>query len=39
MMFSNTKLETQNFEGLTKDDILGDLLYTTALSTMQSLGS
>jgi len=26
------KLEAQDFTGLTKDDILGDLLYTTALS-------
>ena len=26
------KLEAQDFTGLTKDDILGDLLYTTAIS-------
>ncbi len=29
---TKTKLETEDFEGLTKDDILGDLLYSTALS-------
>lgn len=29
---TKAKLEAQNFTGLTKDDILGDLLYTTALS-------
>jgi len=29
---TKAKLEAQEFAGLTKDDILGDLLYTTALS-------
>ncbi len=29
---TKAKLEAQDFTGLTKDDILGDLLYTTALS-------
>jgi hypothetical protein len=29
---SKAKLETEDFTGLTKDDILGDLLYTTALT-------
>jgi transglutaminase-like putative cysteine protease len=29
---TKTKLELEDFTGLTKDDILGDLLYTTALS-------
>lgn len=31
------KLETQNFEGLTKDDILGDILYATILSYFTEL--
>lgn len=29
---TKAKLEAQNFDGITKDDILGDLLYITALS-------
>ncbi|MBI5075876.1 MAG: transglutaminase domain-containing protein [Nitrospirae bacterium] len=34
---TKAKLETQNFTGLTKDDILGDLLYTTVLSYFAEL--
>ncbi|MBI5675887.1 MAG: transglutaminase domain-containing protein [Nitrospirae bacterium] len=35
---TKAKLEAQNFTGLTKDDILGDLLYTTALSYHAEFG-
>lgn len=35
---TKAKLEAQDFSTLTKDDILGDLLYTTALSYHAELG-
>ncbi len=35
---TKAKLEAQDFTNLTKDDILGDLLYTTALSYHAELG-
>lgn len=35
---TKAKLEAQNFDGLTKDDILGDLLYTAAVSYHAQLG-
>jgi transglutaminase-like putative cysteine protease len=35
---TKTKLEVQDFTNLTKDDILGDLLYTTTLSYHAELG-
>jgi len=35
---TKAKLEAQDFSNLTKDDILGDLLYTTALSYHEELG-
>lgn len=35
---TKAKLQAQNFNGLTKDDILGDLLYTTALAYHAELG-
>lgn len=35
---TKANLEAQNFTGLTKDDILGDLLYTTALSYHAEVG-
>jgi hypothetical protein len=39
LVATNTKFEAQNLNGLTKDDILGDLLYTTALSYYAELDS
>ena len=35
---TKAKLQSQNLTGLTKDDILGDLLYTTALSYLAEVG-
>ncbi|OGR35177.1 MAG: hypothetical protein A2091_10950 [Desulfuromonadales bacterium GWD2_61_12] len=32
MEATNAKLESQNFAGLTKDDLMGDLFFTTALA-------
>jgi hypothetical protein len=34
---TKAKLETENFTGLTKDELLGDLLYTTAMSYLAEL--
>lgn len=36
---TKTKLRNKDFAGLTKDDLLGDLLYTTALTYHAELGS
>ena len=38
MTFLRAKLKTKGFTGHTKDDILGDLLYTTAISYHAELG-
>jgi Transglutaminase-like superfamily len=39
MEATKTKLQNKDFAGLTKDDLLGDLLYTTALAYHAELGT
>ena len=39
LIATKAKLESQNFTGLTKDEVVGDLLYTTALMYHAELGT